>query len=64
MREANLDGVDLRAADLSNAILFNADLSDTTLEGANLNKAWVTKEQLKEVKSLQGATMPDGSLHE
>jgi uncharacterized protein YjbI with pentapeptide repeats len=49
---------DLSEADLSKATLFNANL-----EGANLSKAWVTREQVCKAKSLQGATMPDGSIH-
>ena len=57
---ANLSGAVLIKANLSHAILFNADLSNAILEGTNFNKAWVTKEQLAQAKSLQGATMPDG----
>ncbi len=65
---ANLQDSDLRKANLFNAelagaILFNAELEGANFEGAHLNKAWVTKEQLKEAKSLKGATMPDGSIH-
>jgi uncharacterized protein YjbI with pentapeptide repeats len=46
LSKANLLGVDLRGADLSNA---------------DLTKTRVTEEQLKKAKSLDLATMPDGS---
>ena len=55
---ADLSGADLSFADLSDANLFTADLS-----GADLSGATVTQEQLAQAKSLQGATMPDGSKH-
>ena len=76
--EANLSNADLYNANLSGAILYNANLSDANLEGANLSGAIlynanlsnadlsgaiVTQEQLARAKSLQGATMPDGSKH-
>ncbi len=66
---------DLSRADLSDAKLRNlsdADLEGTDLRGADLranlsgtlpfNPA-VTAEQLEKAASLQGATMPDGSIH-
>jgi len=43
--------------------LSGADLSDADLSRANLSGATVTNEQLAGAKSLQGATMPDGSKH-
>ncbi len=70
---ASLDGANLRSADLTGAALIEteltganlegANLMDANLEGANLSKAIVTTEQLNKVKSLLGATMPDGSIH-
>jgi uncharacterized protein YjbI with pentapeptide repeats len=60
---ADLSGADLSGADLSKANLSGADLSKANLSGADLSKAKVTEEQLKEVKSLQGAILPDGSKH-
>lgn len=65
---ANLSGAALSDADLSNAYLSKADLSFTDLTYADLSfadltGAKVTEEQLAEVKSLQGATLPDGSKH-
>ena len=60
---ADLSNADLRNADLSNADLSNADLKGANLYRANLKDARVIEEQLKEAKSLVGATMPDGSIH-
>jgi uncharacterized protein YjbI with pentapeptide repeats len=54
----HLMNADLSGADLSEANLKGADLSEANLSGAK-----VTREQLAEVKSLNGATMPDGSIH-
>src|SRR5215217_7699846 len=52
--------IDLYGAPLSETDLSSANLSGATLGGANLSGAVVTKEQLREAKSLEGATMPDG----
>ena len=70
---ANLTGAKLIGAHLSNvyfveAMLVGADLSGAVLSGAdlsdaNLHEARITAEQLATVRSLQGATMPDGSKH-
>ncbi len=50
---------------------MEADLKSTNLSGANLSGANlkdaknITIEELeKQAESLQGATMPDGSIHE
>jgi uncharacterized protein YjbI with pentapeptide repeats len=73
LREANLRwaylrGTDLRWADLRGASLIEAYLEGTKLRGADLEQtnlrgavAW-TEEQLRAVKSLEGATMPDGKV--
>jgi uncharacterized protein YjbI with pentapeptide repeats len=71
---ANLEGADLRLADLSEACLHQADLSGanlrgadlrwTDLSGAYLTGAIVTDARLAKAKSLEGATMPDGAVHE
>jgi len=54
----NLDGAWLYGADLYRATLYRADLS-----GANLKDATnIPPEQMKQAKSLKGATMPDGSI--
>jgi len=73
MTDANLSDANLYEADLSNALLtgaklHNVDLSTTNLCGADfssadLRGAILTSEQLKQAKSLQGASMPDGSKH-
>jgi uncharacterized protein YjbI with pentapeptide repeats len=69
LRSANLRDVDLKDADLRGAKLSNADLERAKLKGANLEHAVlknvkVTEEQLAKAKSLKGATMPDGTIHE
>jgi uncharacterized protein YjbI with pentapeptide repeats len=63
MHQADLSGAILRDAVLSKANLSGANLSDADLSGANLSDATITAEQLKTVKSLEGATMPDGTKH-
>jgi uncharacterized protein YjbI with pentapeptide repeats len=71
LRGANLNGALLCFIKLSNdkmhmmhiTYIAIANLSGSNLRDADLNKAWVTQEQLKEVESLQGAIMPDGSKH-
>ena len=57
-------GAGLTDADLSGANLSGADMSNAYLGGANLKDANVTDEQLALCKSLEGATMPDGSKHD
>jgi len=68
LSEANLFEADLSDTILDGAMLHHADLSKANLCGADLNSAdlrgaIVTPEQLKQVLSLKGATMPDGSIH-
>ncbi len=66
LSEADLSGANLRGASLSGADLSGADLTRADLSGANLSDVkGVTEEQLEEqTKTLQGATMPDGSIHD
>jgi hypothetical protein len=64
LRRANLRGADLSRADLSGANLSGANLREADLSGANLTRATVTVNQLATTKSLEGATMPDGTKHE
>ncbi len=59
----NLQDTILIGADLTGANLFLADLTGADLTGADLTGATVTNEQLKKAASLQGATIPDGSIH-
>ncbi len=68
LSQATLYKADLRGAILSRADLYKADLSEANLSEANLSRAdlrgaIVTSEQLETARSLQGATMPDGSKH-
>jgi uncharacterized protein YjbI with pentapeptide repeats len=62
LRSATLGG-NLSNANLSGVDLNGADLRDAVLIGANLSDARVSKEQLDQAHSLEGATMPDGSKH-
>jgi len=56
---ANLSHADLHACDMHNTNLAGADLT-----GANLRDViGLQDEQLAQVKSLAGATMPDGTVH-
>ncbi len=68
LTRANLNNANLREASLAGASLNNADLTganlrDADLSGANLLAAKVTPEQLSQARSLQAATLPDGTLH-
>jgi len=63
LSEAKLYRADLRNADLSKADLSKADLSKADLSKADLRGATVTIEQLQKAKSLEAATMPDGTIH-
>jgi uncharacterized protein YjbI with pentapeptide repeats len=56
---ANLTGAGLRGAKLEGADLSGAILTGADMQGA----ANSTEEQLASAKSLQGATMPDGTKH-
>ena len=62
---ANLSDANLSGANLRETYLVETDLSDTDLSGANLRDArGVTDKQLLQAKTLEGATMPDGSIHD
>jgi uncharacterized protein YjbI with pentapeptide repeats len=64
LMRANLSGAYLSKGDLSKANLSKADLSKAGLSESDLTWANGTPEQLSHAKSLKGATMPDGSVHE
>lgn len=74
LSEADLSGVNLSAGDLIGANLRKANLGGARLAGANLEEAdlsqadlsgtQLTKTDLEKVKSLDGATLPDGAKHE
>jgi hypothetical protein len=68
LRGAHLQGAHLQGADFQKSRLRGADLLKARLQyadfrEADLQEVKVTDEQLDEVMSLQGATMPDGSVH-
>ncbi len=56
--ESNMSGTDLSYANLHDATFYRTNLME-----ANLKDAKVTNEQLAEAFSLEGATMPDGTLY-
>jgi uncharacterized protein YjbI with pentapeptide repeats len=61
LARANLSGANLRDADLRGADLLDAVLDDADLEDAK----GPTEGNLEfDTKSLKGATMPDGSIHD
>jgi uncharacterized protein YjbI with pentapeptide repeats len=65
LNDAILSGADLSGADLRETYLVETNLRDTDLSGANLRDArGVTDKQLLQAKTLEGATMPDGSIHD
>jgi uncharacterized protein YjbI with pentapeptide repeats len=61
LAEADLSGADLSGANLAEADLRWADLRGTGLGGASLVEVQVTVEQLAQARSLEGATLPDGT---
>jgi hypothetical protein len=74
LSSANLNGANLRASDLGAANLSKANLNAAHLDMTNFSVAdlretnlkdaiGTTIEELEEAKSLQDATMPDGSKH-
>lgn len=63
LSETNLSGADLYGAYFRYNDLRRADLSGADLSGADLRQAKITQKQLAGVRSLAGATMPDGSIH-
>jgi uncharacterized protein YjbI with pentapeptide repeats len=61
---ANLDSANLAGANLQASDLHNVSLAGANLAGANLkDTVGLTTDQLSRVKTLKGATMPDGSVH-
>jgi uncharacterized protein YjbI with pentapeptide repeats len=69
LRGALLPGANLQATDLTGANLRGSDLSGASLDRADLGNsdlttAILTTQQLKQVRSLSGATLRDGSRHE
>ena len=69
LREANLKDADLRSADLTGAVLqgaqmVGAQLGETDMGKSDLTAAALTTQQLKQAKSLEGATLRDGTKSE
>lgn len=74
IRQADLSGVNLNVSDLVGANLsgaklggarmLGADLSEADLSQADLSGTQVNETELGKAKSLEGATMPDGTKHE
>ncbi len=60
LHQANLSSADLSGANLTKARLTEAILAGADLSFANLEGAKVTREQLDDCKSLNGAIMPAG----
>jgi len=63
LREATLIRADLSGVNLRGANLLEADLQQADLREADLTYALVTDQQLAAAGSLQGAVLPDGSVH-
>jgi hypothetical protein len=63
LRGARLSGAILIRADLTGADIRMSFLDNAILSQANLFGLPVADELLTKAKSLQGATMPDGSIH-
>lgn len=62
--EANLEGADLSGANLEGASLWEANFEGADLSGANLlNATPFDMDQLLQAKSLEGATLPDGTVY-
>jgi len=62
LSNVNLSNAYLRKAELNNTMLNDADLSGANLVEADLRGSNVSNEQLRQVKTLKGATMPDGQF--
>ena len=69
LREASMIEADFTEADLSYCNLLAAnlggiDLTGANLTGANLTGSNVPEHKVQQAKSLAGAIMPDGNIHE
>lgn len=60
----NLSKAKFNPAYLPDADLSNSNLSDANLRSAHLDKANLVGANFKRVKTLEGATMPDGTIHD
>jgi uncharacterized protein YjbI with pentapeptide repeats len=69
LSDADLSGVNLSVGDLIRANLRGAKLEGARLAGADLRQAdlsgtQLSKTDLEKAKSIEGATLPDGTKHE
>lgn len=74
LKDANFTGANLIDATFRGADLFGANFNQTDLAGVNfryanmsrvnLQDAIISEEQLAQVRTLEGATLPDGTKHE
>lgn len=75
LKGSDLKGADLSGANLAEADLSNCNLAEAYLSGANLARAdlsganlravkGVSLQELKSARSLEGATIPDGSKND
>lgn len=64
LQHAQLANAELQNADLSEADLYGANLSGAQLQNANLFQSNISADQLAQVYSLEGATLPDGTLQQ
>ena len=64
LSKTKLRNADLSHADLSQADLSGADLTMANLSGARLTGAVISPQQLASVASLEGAILPDGTIHQ
>lgn len=63
LSKTKLRNADLSHADLTDADLRGADLTNANLSGARLTGALISSQQLASVASLDGAILPDGTIH-
>lgn len=64
MQKASLQSANLTLAKMLDVDLREANLLEAELKLASLKGARITYEQLADVKSLKGATLPDGKIHD
>lgn len=64
MRRASFNGTNLTETDLSYTDLEGADFEGATCEGTNFEGSNATPKQLEACRSLDGAILPDGTVHE
>lgn len=62
-KNANLEGSDFSHANLSSCDFTGANITNVDFSYTDLARAKLTDMQLKQVKSLKGAIMPDGTIY-